>query len=425
MYIRHIRIENTKKIHGFTWVLEDSESPFGWHSITGDNGSGKTTLLQTVVVAMEGQKHREMVKGSWINRSGKSGGSIIVKLVDRDGSHLFPQLQFYTGMETQETQFLFRKTLSEKSGFCASYSFTNGEGEPIPHYSLLCRESPKLARHATLFGRTVDLLSEGEQWLSSLYRSGKESRTVFEKTLVLLNTFWDKDSNGNWEFVNDSNGKLFLESKSIHVADQQIPIRELSTGHKKVVRVVIDLVRHMVHHYGNDVFNVDGSQIVRPGIILLDDVGNNLHLVLQKKIGWMFVQAFPQVQFIITTHSAFVAQASYHGTVHRLDNTSDSFDEFSGRMPDYPYRQLVYGSSTQAMGSGVFGYDVNVRLPHSSNLLKRLNELYTKEKSNTLADGELEELVHLENLFNFDTRFSIRQSIRNESNKDKNNTVLE
>ena len=43
-----------------------------------------------------------------------------------------------------------------------------------------------------------------------------------------------------------------------------------------------------------------------PGIVLIDEIETHLHLELQKKIMEILTGIFPNVQFIVTTHSPFI-----------------------------------------------------------------------------------------------------------------------
>ena len=46
-----------------------------------------------------------------------------------------------------------------------------------------------------------------------------------------------------------------------------------------------------------------------PGIVLIDEIETHLHLALQKKILGLLTTIFPNVQFIVSTHSPFVIQS--------------------------------------------------------------------------------------------------------------------
>ena len=46
------------------------------------------------------------------------------------------------------------------------------------------------------------------------------------------------------------------------------------------------------------------------GVILIDEIDAHLHPAWQKRIGFWLKAHFPNIQFIVTTHSPFICQAA-------------------------------------------------------------------------------------------------------------------
>lgn len=42
------------------------------------------------------------------------------------------------------------------------------------------------------------------------------------------------------------------------------------------------------------------------GVVLIDEIETHLHLALQRKIMPILIHLFPNIQFIVTTHSPFI-----------------------------------------------------------------------------------------------------------------------
>ena len=59
----------------------------------------------------------------------------------------------------------------------------------------------------------------------------------------------------------------------------------------------------------------DGTAMVAPGLVLIDEVDAHLHPEWQRTIGKMLVGMFPNIQFLVTTHSSHVAQGAGKGSV--------------------------------------------------------------------------------------------------------------
>lgn len=87
-----------------------------------------------------------------------------------------------------------------------------------------------------------------------------------------------------------------------------------SDGFSSVLDIVIDMVLRMQQQNRQTiVFN-------KPGIVLIDEIENHLHLDLQKKILHYFTMLFPNVQFIITTHSPFVINSVENVVIYDVEH---------------------------------------------------------------------------------------------------------
>ncbi|MFM8362189.1 MAG: AAA family ATPase [Haliscomenobacter sp.] len=76
-----------------------------------------------------------------------------------------------------------------------------------------------------------------------------------------------------------------------------IPFDALPMGYKRVFGMVLDIA------YRSFILNED---IESEGIVLIDEIEMHLHPTLQQEILQRFKRTFPQIQFIVTTHSPLV-----------------------------------------------------------------------------------------------------------------------
>lgn len=115
-----------------------------------------------------------------------------------------------------------------------------------------------------------------------------------------------------------------------------------------------------------------------PGIVLIDEIETHLHLELQKNIMPLLTTIFPNIQFIVTTHSPFILNSLQDVVIYDLENrllVEDGLD-------DVPYDGIV---------EGYFGAD------KLSNMLKEKFEQYrTLVKKERLSDDEIGEIAELE-----------------------------
>ena len=90
---------------------------------------------------------------------------------------------------------------------------------------------------------------------------------------------------------------------------QRLPFHLLSDGYRNVVGMVADIAYRMATLNPHLLERVIGET---PGIVLVDEIDLHLHPNWQRQVVGHLLQAFPQVQFVATTHSPFIIQ-SLHG----------------------------------------------------------------------------------------------------------------
>ncbi|MDP9804714.1 putative ATP-binding protein involved in virulence [Acinetobacter calcoaceticus] len=63
------------------------------------------------------------------------------------------------------------------------------------------------------------------------------------------------------------------------------------------------------------------------GVVLIDEIDAHLHISLQKKILPFLTKSFPEVQFIVSTHSPFVITSTNNDTVVYDISSGEFFEE--------------------------------------------------------------------------------------------------
>lgn len=138
---------------------------------------------------------------------------------------------------------------------------------------------------------------------------------------------------------------------------------ELSDGFSAVLDIVADLILKM---QGEDTLSGDYQ---KEGIVLIDEIETHLHLELQKNIMPFLTQIFPNVQFIVTTHSPFVLSSMPNAVAYDLEHQQVLED-----LSNYSYESLA---------EGYFGVTAE-----SSDLRLRLNTIKELLEKQELSDGE-------------------------------------
>jgi predicted ATP-dependent endonuclease of OLD family len=88
-------------------------------------------------------------------------------------------------------------------------------------------------------------------------------------------------------------------------------LNELADGYNALLKIVIELMLRM-ETQASGVYDM-------PGIALIDEIETHLHVELQKKVLPFLTKLFPNIQFIVTTHSPFVIESLKGAVVYDLE----------------------------------------------------------------------------------------------------------
>ena len=149
---------------------------------------------------------------------------------------------------------------------------------------------------------------------------------------------------------------------------------EMSDGFAAVLEIIIDLILKMQR---KDTLTRAYQQ---EGIVLIDEVETHLHLELQRLVLPLLTQLFPNIQFIVTTHSPFVLNSIGNAIAFDLEH-----QELVDDLTEYSYESLA---------EGYFG--VRTSSSYAEMQLDKLKKLLEKE---TLLSSEKSELKSLINDF--------------------------
>ncbi len=419
MYLRRAQVENVRSITKLDWEIPKG-SEAGWHVVIGDNGSGKSTFLRAIALAFVGADEAAALRQDWNDwlRKGEDQGRIELEV--GHNPQFDPQLVFAAvtpgaqptfGVEfSRETNGTVR--LENTGGFNPNHNlwkhwqgwfraaygpfrrFSGGEQEIEKIFST----NPRLAALLTIFGENV-ALTECLKWLQELKFKQLEQKPEG----ALLNCII--------KFVNQEgflphHAQLTeITSKGVFFVDgegNQLRVEELSDGYRSILSLTFELIRQMAQSYGPDrIFEPEtSSKIIAPGVVLIDEIDAHLHPTWQRRIGLWFREHFPNLQFIVTTHSPLICQAADVGTVWRLPKPGSG--EAAAQVTGTALNRLLYGDVLDAYGTELFGQDV-ARSDESQKLLARLAELNRKSLRGKLNGKEREEQAQLRVLLSTDS----------------------
>ncbi len=100
----------------------------------------------------------------------------------------------------------------------------------------------------------------------------------------------------------------------VHKGEETFDLAQLSDGERSVIAMVIDLCKRLALLNPNLANPLEGK-----GIVLIDEIELHLHPKWQREIIETFRTTFPNIQFIMSTHSPFVIQSLQGGELISLD----------------------------------------------------------------------------------------------------------
>ncbi len=136
---------------------------------------------------------------------------------------------------------------------------------------------------------------------------------------------------------------------------------QLSDGYSAAIQIVADLILRMEQNW---LQKGSLSSYDTEGIVLIDELETHLHISLQKTILPFLTDFFPNIQFVVATHSPYVLNSVENCVIYDLENKI--------RMED------MSGYSAEGIVEGYFGVE-----SYSERLLQRVRRY--------------EELVNLKN----------------------------
>ncbi len=119
-----------------------------------------------------------------------------------------------------------------------------------------------------------------------------------------------------------------------------------------------------------------------PGIVLIDEIEAHLHLEMQRTILGMLTAMFPNIQFIVSTHSPFILNSISNAVIYDLEKKMIVKDGLS----NVPYGGIV---------EGYFQAD-----EMSVSLREKFDRYQCLVKKKDLTDDDFEEIAELEMFLN-------------------------
>jgi len=221
-------------------------------------------------------------------------------------------------------------------------------------------------------------LAAFEQWFVHLdYRIAKEKDPVaiLQNTLGVTAINRVLPEGASFDSV-DSDGRILFMVKG-----QRVPTLALSDGYRSVIALAGDLIWRLLMAFPDS-----KDPLQEAGTVLIDELDIHLHPVWQRQIPRMLRELFPNLQFIVATHSPFIAAgAGENAKTYRLksDKGKVTVSEISS--------QLAFLSVEKVLQSPAF----ELISPFSQETQDKIDLYYTlrKKPQRTPADDVQLEMI--------------------------------
>jgi predicted ATPase len=330
MWVEEVSLENIKSFEKVTIRLGSKETPYKWVTLLGENGGGKSTVLQSLGLLLAGPEGVNQLLPrpiGWVRNEDKTGKLSIkihqgvndpntfggeAKIRKSFGYTLFLtgsrnitiRNKSYTEPSIVENKdkiltWLRQNALNSKEkgwfavGFGAFRRLTRVSQILVPSL----QTPQRFTNFLTQFNEN-EPLAAFEHWLVYLtFRISHDKDKLAKKHYELgINAISQLLPEGNKFDSVTSEGKILF-----NVNGQIVPTIALSDGFRSVLALGGDLIWRLL-----EAFPESADPLKEEGVVLIDELDIHLHPIWQREIaGWLRKQ-FPNLQFIVATHSPLI-----------------------------------------------------------------------------------------------------------------------
>ena len=382
-FITAIHVKDLRHLHGIDIQLSDKERRH--LMITGKNGTGKTTLLdaiarylETVITSDSSSTQKALEKYIRLDENNliiakERNNPEEVEAAQKRLEHFRDRLNSLYGALTvdfaDETQ--FKQSVNNGDFIVAYYKdyrnphFIEPTSPELPDYRVdnhLTTETKENQFLKLLVHYKVQGAMEGFEG------NGGQARKItewFDNFKLIMRRLLNDDqleitfNPRDYTFtISDSQGKSFR-------------FTQLPAGYRAALDIISGLIFKM---QSKGQINISLDQ---EGIVLIDEVETHLHLSMQKEILPILTTVFPNIQFIVSTHSPFVLSSIRNAEAVDLENPGNTISNLT----DYSY---------EALAEGYFG-----TVSSSSDIQDRLRELERYVDADQLSDRDARRMKSL------------------------------
>lgn len=303
--VRAVRrsLESGRESEAGGMSLDDPSAYCGWKMLLGDNGAGKSSILQAIAIALLIRENGPEAIPATIEARrnlayGLTEGSI--RLWTDNSLHpievRFSESGFTLAGERGGT------TPPESPLYLRCYGATRLVPPPRTGDVILAPATPDVPAQSlgSLFDPYQPLM-DPVPWLLAL---GKTDTDALQQAFITLKDLLDLPAGVDLR-MDDYHGKSTI---GLDKGGRFTPLEHFSAGYQSIVVLACDIMGGLMTPGGVDMR-------LRTGVVLLDEIGTNLHPRWRLRIVEALRRTFPQLQFIVSTHEPLCLRGMGKGEV--------------------------------------------------------------------------------------------------------------
>lgn len=346
--IEYIHIKNFKSIDDLRIDFKEDElNKKSWLFLIGENGVGKSSILQAIAVGLKlDRKLIEPLIPSLIKK-GKRTAEITIK--ERNNENII------------NTKLVRKTGKVEQSGSFNSYLI--GYGSLRLSVDEIESSSPKdtsKISYQNLF-KPTKALNDVTKWLRSIHRNDVD---FFDRIAISIKQLLPHDK---------SDTNLSIKNGEIVLGNSETLFAELSDGYKSTITLAIDIMMKLS--------DAQSDMKVMSGIVLIDELGNQLHPRWQMRIVRQLREVFPNINFIISTHHPLCLRGAEREEILLLRNLDNQVIT-NTELPDPSSLRVDQILASEFFGlSSLVDPEIEAKFNRYYELLAKNNDITPSERT--------------------------------------------
>ena len=338
IYFLSLEIENARCFaeKQVLHLVDSNGRPARWTLLVGDNGVGKTTLLQCLAWMrptpyyppgkdtqagiqpwLHDQDPPDMAK---LLRDGARSTTLQAEMVEIPtlASGIPSTARVRTGMALSardNTLENVRRTVNEPDTtvepFIIPYAANRYMGNQNAEELSESEPGDLLHEDSTELVDAADVLSQLDYSALKGNAKSKARLDSMKHALADILPFINAASDIDIADPEELSGRLRFQTQF-----GDVPLNDLSLGHRTVTAWIVDLAWRLVKHYPEST-----KPLAEPAVVLIDEIDLHLHPRWQRMIMKQFSDHFRNVQFVATTHSPLMITSMIDVNVAVLKQT--------------------------------------------------------------------------------------------------------